>query len=116
MQPGQHSEFDGAHQVIDFRKKENAQDKDSIYELQIDWDPISGKDPCSWHPFRDAYREIPTLIQSFFSLKKIRIENILQDESDAAKKFRNKRGGNHKYQGVDWTEKNYVKRSFDDIA
>jgi hypothetical protein len=44
----------------------------------------------------------------------VSLEQILKEESEAAKRGRMRRGD--KYQGVDWKSKNFIKRTFEDVA
>ena len=68
--------------VIDHRKSEKANDDGSVYEVYVEWDPEhnSSDEKYQWVPFTQIYKEIPQIVQEYFSLKKVSLEAILNEE------------------------------------
>jgi hypothetical protein len=69
--------------ILDHRKSQNGT---SVYELQVEWVDTfkdgESKDfqKYSWAPFTQIYKDVPQLVQEYFSLKKVSLQDVLNEE------------------------------------
>jgi predicted transcriptional regulator len=82
--------------IIDHRKiTEETQQKNSVYEILVEWEnqfenqTQEQEEQYSWRPFTQIYKDVPQMVQEYFSLKKLSLESILKEEVEAREKHRN---------------------------
>ena len=105
--------------VIDHRKS-SGPNKESVYEVNVEWDPEHNttSDKYQWLPFTQIYKEVPQVVQEYFSLKKVSLETILNEEvqnriKNGKTSYKSKGAD---YRQADFSKKDYIERSFEYIA
>jgi hypothetical protein len=86
--------LDNINAVIDHRE---ATDQSlSVYEVCVEYakEDLHPDDKFAWMPFTEVYKELPGVMQEYFSLKKVSLENILNLEVEARKNKGRKPRGN----------------------
>ena len=104
--------IDHRHAPVDDQKK-------SLYEIQVELEDAEPDEEFKWVPFRDLFRAKPGLVQEYFSLKKVNLEDILNEESEAYRAARQK--GNYRRSGInhrnnDFNSNKPIERDFLDVA
>ena len=101
--------------VIDHRKSSSPTDE-SVYEVHVEWDPDHNQssEKYQWVPFTQIYKEVPQVVQEYFSLKKVSLETILNEE--VQNRMKNGKRNYVKRPNDAFERKEYIERSFDYIA